>query len=102
MWGPQPACPAGVDDSLGPWAGDECRRGFDFTLLFEEAVLAVPLHCLLLLVLPACALRLAGADVKVVASTQRALKAVRSAAANKFDFPVNSLSGVLADEERAK
>lgn len=60
MWGPQPACPAGVDDSLGPWAGDECRRGFDFTLLFEEAVLAVPLHCLLLLVLPACALRLAG------------------------------------------
>ncbi|KAI8155534.1 ABC transporter [Colletotrichum sp. SAR 10_70] len=77
MWGPQPACPAGVDDSLGPWAGDECRGGFDFTLLFEEAVLAVPLHCLLLLVLPACALRLAGADVKVVASTQRALKAVR-------------------------
>ncbi|KAI8175262.1 ABC transporter atnG [Colletotrichum sp. SAR 10_66] len=76
MWGPQPACPAGVDDSLGPWAGDECRGGFDFTLLFEEAVLAVPLHCLLLLVLPACALRLAGADVKVVASTQRALKAV--------------------------
>lgn len=78
MWGPQPACPAGVDDSLGPWAGDECRRGFDFTLLFEEAVLAVPLHCLLLLVLPACALRLAGADVKVVASTQRALKACAS------------------------
>ncbi|KAI8221422.1 ABC transporter atnG [Colletotrichum sp. SAR 10_99] len=76
MWGPQSACPAGVDDSLGPWAGDECRGGFDFTLLFEEAVLAVPLHCLLLLVLPACALRLAGADVKVVASTQRALKAV--------------------------
>ncbi|KAJ0288366.1 hypothetical protein CBS470a_004951 [Colletotrichum nupharicola] len=76
MWGPQSACPAGVDDSLGPWAGDECRDGFDFTLLFEEAVLAVPLHCLLLLVLPACALRLAGADVKVVASTQRALKAV--------------------------
>ncbi|KAK1850744.1 ABC multidrug transporter [Colletotrichum chrysophilum] len=78
MWGPQPACPAGVDDSLGPWAGDECRGGFDFTLLFEEAVLAVPLHCLLLLVLPACALRLAGADVKVVASTQRALKACAS------------------------
>ncbi|KAI8283986.1 ABC transporter atnG [Colletotrichum sp. SAR 10_98] len=76
MWDPQSACPAGVDDSLGPWSGDECRGGFDFTLLFEEAVLAVPLHCLLLLVLPACALRLAGADVKVVASTQRALKAV--------------------------
>ncbi|KAI8314010.1 ABC transporter atnG [Colletotrichum sp. SAR11_59] len=98
MWGPQPACPAGVDDSLGPWAGDECRGGFDFTLLFEEAVLAVPLHCLLLLLLPACALRLAGADVKVVASTQRALKAVRSAAANKIDFPVNYPSGVLADK----
>ncbi|KAI8290401.1 ABC transporter [Colletotrichum sp. SAR11_57] len=83
MWGPQPACPAGVDDSLGPWAGDECRGGFDFTLLFEEAVLAVPLHCLLLLVLPACALRLAGADVKVVASTQRALKALTKSVQNK-------------------
>ncbi|EQB44229.1 ABC transporter [Colletotrichum gloeosporioides Cg-14] len=78
MWGPQPACSAGVDDSLGPWAGDECRGGFDFTLLFEDAVLAVPLHCLLLLVLPACALRLAASDVKVVASTQRALKACAS------------------------
>ncbi|GKT57765.1 ABC multidrug transporter [Colletotrichum tofieldiae] len=75
MWVPQPACPPGLDDSLGPWAGESCRGGFDFTLLFEEAVLAVPLQSLFLLVLPTCALRLARSDVKVVASTLRYLKA---------------------------
>ncbi|KAI8257462.1 ABC transporter [Colletotrichum sp. SAR 10_77] len=97
MWGPQPACPAGVDDSLGPWAGDECRGGFDFTLLFEEAVLAVPLHCLLLLVLPACALRLVGADVKVVASTQRALKAVPAVLGLLASLAVSLLSWLEHD-----
>ncbi|CCF44599.1 ABC transporter [Colletotrichum higginsianum] len=75
MWAPPPACPPGMDDSLGPWAGESCRGGFDFTLLFEEAVLAVPLHSLLLLVLPTCAIRLARSDVKVVASTLRYFKA---------------------------
>ncbi|KAK2014293.1 hypothetical protein LZ32DRAFT_657406 [Colletotrichum eremochloae] len=74
MWVSQPACPPGQDDSLGPWAGDDCRGGFDLTLLFEEAVFAVPLQSLLLLVLPICALRLARSDVKVVASTLRHLK----------------------------
>ncbi|KAF9876316.1 ABC transporter [Colletotrichum karsti] len=85
MWTPhphphQPACPAGVDDSFGPWAGATCRGGFDFTLLFEESILAVPLHCLFLLALPACALRLVRSDVKVVASILRPLKAGASAA----------------------
>ncbi|OHW98638.1 ABC multidrug transporter [Colletotrichum incanum] len=78
MWAPQPACPPGLDDSLGPWAGESCRGGFDFTLLFEEAVLAVPLQSLFLLVLPTCALRLARSDVKVVVSTLRYLKACAS------------------------
>ncbi|WDK08975.1 ABC transporter [Colletotrichum graminicola] len=78
MWVSQPVCPAGKDDSLGPWAGDYCRGGFDLTLLFEEAILAVPLQSLLLLVLPICALRLARSDVKDVASTLRHLKASAS------------------------
>ncbi|GKT46472.1 uncharacterized protein ColSpa_06653 [Colletotrichum spaethianum] len=76
MWLPQPACPPELDDSLGPWAGESCRGGFDFTLLFEEAVLAVPLQSLLLLLLPTCTVRLARSDVKVIASTLRYLKAV--------------------------
>ncbi|OHE98019.1 ABC transporter [Colletotrichum orchidophilum] len=75
MWVPQPACSSGHDDSLGPWAGELCRGGFDFTLLFEEAVLAVPLQSLLLLLLPTCALRLARSDVKVVPSSLRWFKA---------------------------
>ncbi|KAK1984403.1 ABC transporter [Colletotrichum cereale] len=70
----QPACPTGQDDSLGPWAGDVCRGGFDLTLLFEEAVLAVPLQSLLLLVLP----HLRPTPGKVVASTLRHLKASAS------------------------
>lgn len=76
MWVPQPACSPGLDNSLGPWAGELCRGGFDFTLFFEEAILAVPLQSLLLLLLPTCALRLARSDVKVVPSTLRWFKAV--------------------------
>ncbi|KXH67726.1 ABC transporter [Colletotrichum salicis] len=75
MWVPQPACSSGLDDSLGPWAGELCRGGFDFTLFFEEAILAIPLQSLLLLLLPTCALRLARSDVKVVPSTLRWFKA---------------------------
>ncbi|KAL0941776.1 ABC multidrug transporter [Colletotrichum truncatum] len=75
---PQAACSSGIDESFGPWAGETCRGGFDFTLLFEESILAVPLHCIFLLALPTCALRLVRADVKVVASIQRPLKACAS------------------------
>jgi ATP-binding cassette subfamily C (CFTR/MRP) protein 1 len=33
-----------VDHSFGPWAGPDCRGGFDFTLLFEEVFFStVPL-----------------------------------------------------------
>lgn len=40
-----------LDDSFGPHAGD-CRGGFDFTLLFEEAILTIVPIGLLLMVLP--------------------------------------------------
>jgi ATP-binding cassette subfamily C (CFTR/MRP) protein 1 len=32
---------APVDDTFGPWAGPDCRSGFDFTLLFEEVFLSI-------------------------------------------------------------
>lgn len=30
-----------VDNTFGPWAGPDCRGGFDFTLLFEESILSI-------------------------------------------------------------
>ncbi|KAK1728546.1 ABC transporter [Colletotrichum acutatum] len=86
MWVPQPACSSGLDNSLGPWAGELCRGGFDFTLFFEEVILAVPLQSLLLLLLPTCALRLARSDVKVVPSTLRWFKASASISLAALNF----------------
>jgi len=42
---------AHVDDSFGPHAGS-CRGGFDFTLLFEETILAILPVGLLVVALP--------------------------------------------------
>ncbi|KAG9258286.1 multidrug resistance-like protein [Emericellopsis atlantica] len=39
------ACP---DGSFGPWAGPDCRGGFDFTLLFEETILSILLSAVFL------------------------------------------------------
>jgi hypothetical protein len=72
------ACPIEVDDSFGPWAGPACRGGFDFTILFEEAILCIPLQCLLLLILPARLWQLTRMDVKMAHGVLRPLKAVRS------------------------
>ncbi|CAM1501184.1 Fc.00g103460.m01.CDS01 [Cosmosporella sp. VM-42] len=69
----QLACPAGVDDSFGPWA-EGCRGGFDFTLLFEESILTIPLQCLFLLVLPIRVTQLVKTNTKVIPSYQRLLK----------------------------
>lgn len=69
-------CPVSVDDSFGPWAG-ACRGGFDITLLFEESILAIPLLCLFILVLPGRFLQLARSPVKVVTSPLQLLKLVR-------------------------
>ena len=75
---PVRVCSVAVDDSFGPWAGNSCRGGFDFTLLFEEAILAIPLQCLFLLVLPVRSLQLSRSEIKVVPGLQGPLKAVRS------------------------
>lgn len=44
-------CPIGLDSSLGPWVGYECRGGFDLTLRFEESVLTIPLQCVFIVAL---------------------------------------------------
>ncbi len=42
-------CSLEVDRTFGPWAGN-CRGGFDFTLLFEDAILNIlPLGLVLIL-----------------------------------------------------
>lgn len=70
-------CPPGIDGSFGPWAGDQCRGGFDFTLVFEEAILTIPLQCALLLILPIRSFFLASEKTRVVASPLNHLKIVR-------------------------
>jgi len=41
-----------VDNSFGPYAGEHCRGGFDFTLLFEDAILSIIPIALVLCVAP--------------------------------------------------
>jgi len=41
-----------VDNTFGPWAGEHCRGGFDFTFLFEEAILSLTPLVLLLCYVP--------------------------------------------------
>lgn len=41
-----------VDNTFGPVVSGGCRGGFDFTLLFEEGILSIPLSILLLLCFP--------------------------------------------------
>ncbi|GAM82536.1 hypothetical protein ANO11243_005180 [Dothideomycetidae sp. 11243] len=55
-----------VDTSFGPWAGPVARGGFDFTLLFEESVLSIPIQCLFLLFMPLRAWQIAQDDYKVL------------------------------------
>lgn len=69
-------CPASVDNSFGPWIGSNCRDGFDFTLLFEETILTIPLLLLFLFAFPIRIVQLARTETKVLPSVQHWLKAV--------------------------
>ncbi|KAL4880341.1 P-loop containing nucleoside triphosphate hydrolase protein [Aspergillus karnatakaensis] len=71
----QLACPPSVDTSFGPWAG-ACRGAFDFTLLFEESILSLPLQCIFLLLLPIRLLQLVRADTKIAVTGLRNWKLV--------------------------
>ena len=70
----QPACIL-IDNSFGPWAG-QCRGGFDFTLLFEEVILAAPLLSVFLLVSPFRLNQLRMESVKTIASPLKIYKTV--------------------------
>ena len=58
---------ASIDDSLGPYALN-CRGGFDFTLVFEEAILTILPFAILLFVTPLRVLYLHTERSKVVQS----------------------------------
>lgn len=58
------SCSTTVDHTFGPWAG-QCRGGFDFTLLFEETILALFPICAFLLTCPSRLLYLKGKPVRV-------------------------------------
>ncbi|CAG8971668.1 hypothetical protein HYALB_00003136 [Hymenoscyphus albidus] len=63
-----------TDSSFGPYAGGDCRGGFDFTLLFEQSILwLAPSALLLTLSLPRF-IQLYHQDIKSVPSTLQYLK----------------------------
>ncbi|KAJ0414514.1 P-loop containing nucleoside triphosphate hydrolase protein [Aspergillus carlsbadensis] len=68
-----PPCPVTVDQSFGPWA-NSCRGGFDFTLFFEETILAIPVLSIFLLALPLRAWQLGRGGSKVRKSPLRHTK----------------------------
>ncbi|KAL2858516.1 hypothetical protein BJY01DRAFT_530 [Aspergillus pseudoustus] len=68
-------CPTTVDQSFGPWAGS-CRGGFDFTLFFEETILAIPILCIFILVVPMRVWRLSSTQTKVRKSNLRQIKLI--------------------------
>lgn len=70
-------CPVIVDRSFGPWAG-QCRGGFDFTLLFEETILALLPTCAFLLACPSRLLYLRSKPIRVKRSILMYSKLVRS------------------------
>ncbi|KAL8369750.1 hypothetical protein RB595_000201 [Gaeumannomyces hyphopodioides] len=69
-------CAAAIDDSFGPWAGPACRGGFDFTLLFEESTLTIPVQTAFLLVMPWRLWQLVRSDRKARGNWQLALKLI--------------------------
>ncbi|PHH65591.1 hypothetical protein CDD81_2026 [Ophiocordyceps australis] len=63
-----------ADDSFGPWAGPSCRGGFDFTLLFEESILAIPLDAIFLVA--ALARQRIRQDTKTEKSTENRIRSI--------------------------
>jgi len=69
------SCSPSLDNSFGPYAGN-CRGGFDFTLLFEETILSIPLLAIFILILPFRTLQLYKNEKKVVRSPLQLYKLV--------------------------
>ncbi|KAI5463411.1 P-loop containing nucleoside triphosphate hydrolase protein [Mariannaea sp. PMI_226] len=69
-----PDCPPYADDAFGPVVAAACRKGFDFTITFEQSILVLlPASCLLVAA-PFRLFRLRNAPVKVTGHGLRHLK----------------------------
>lgn len=66
-----------IDNTMHVWAGS-CRGGFDFTLLFEEAILQILPIALILMLVPFRIIQLSHKRRKVVGSWLLLLKLVSS------------------------
>jgi hypothetical protein len=69
------SCLPANDDLFGP-AVQACRDNFDFTLLFEQAILSIGPSTILLLLTPFRIFQLAGCSVKTLHTPLLAAKAV--------------------------
>lgn len=67
-------CTSSVDASFGPFAGPECRHGFDFTLVFEQSILVLSPAALLLILAPIRLFRLRNVPAKVAGHRLRTVK----------------------------
>ena len=67
-----------VDDTFGPWAGPDCRGGFDFTLLFIEIFLSILPLALILSIAPFRIVFLWWKQTKIVRSSFLYTKLVRT------------------------
>jgi ATP-binding cassette subfamily C (CFTR/MRP) protein 1 len=66
------------DDTFGPSIIQQCRGGFDFTLLFEQSVLSLAPSIVLLLAVPLRLIKLARSDLKTLPSCLYLVKMVSS------------------------
>jgi ATP-binding cassette, subfamily C (CFTR/MRP), member 1 len=69
-------CSNDLDDRVGP-AVDQCRRGFDLTLLFEQSILFLLPACIFLIATPARLVKLWRSQIKVSRNVLGFCKVVR-------------------------
>nr|WOF01069.1 canalicular multispecific organic anion transporter 1 [Corynespora cassiicola] len=75
-----------VDNTFGPYAGPNCRGGFDFTLFFEETILSITPIAIVLLFAPNRILYLWTKPVKVSKSLLLSAKLIAWAILAVFDI----------------
>lgn len=73
------SCTVQDDDFFGPIVASSCRSGFDFTLLFEQAILSCGASVLFLLIVPLRIIWLSGRTIVTSQSHQALLKKTVSA-----------------------
>src|SRR3569833_3057457 len=71
-----PQCSVQADDVFGPTIASSCRGGFDFTLLFEQALLGIAPAVIFALAFPPRFAYLARTETKTLAGPLRVWKLV--------------------------